>query len=539
MQALEAALSIFRTAGAFLLVITILVAVHELGHYWVARLCGMKVDAFAVMMGGIRKTDLKPWLEKPLAPAWMPWSLALVGGLLMLFGGVENWQPMLIAGLAVFAVILPVWVAGRLQALYHLPNGQGYTWVAIGWAAGFGLLAFSSRFQGLQIVNVLALMAAGGLCAAMLLYYVPVLTRADEAGMVEETKGQGAIKASGETVPVRFRPLLARTDKHGTEFSLLLLPLGGFAAIRGMHPREDGSEVNIPGGFYSKSPLARLAALFAGPFFSIAFGVLLLTGLILKLGEASEQPVVGQVNKDSAAAAAGMKPNDRVISIDGVAIGKWPQIAEALKGKADQPLSVVIERDGSRQTLAVTPKLSAEEIPVLDKEGQPTGKRERRAQLGIMASTQPVSLGKAFMIAAKAPVAMVTDLGKMIGAGRGQEAIGGPVTIVRVTTNATDDGWTGILQLAALLSISLGIMNLLPIPPLDGGQMVVAFVEMLRGGKRLSLQVQHAVSAVGMFLVLALMLGAMAVDIGRVTKQPEPPKVEAPAKAPADPDKQP
>ncbi|MEJ5170169.1 MAG: site-2 protease family protein, partial [Fimbriimonadales bacterium] len=114
-------------------------------------------------------------------------------------------------------------------------------------------------------------------------------------------------------------------------------------------------------------------------------------------------------------------------------------------------------------------------------------------------------------------VSMVSGLlGIVRQPSRASEEVGGPGTIAMFAFEATKEGIVGILALAAGLSISLGIMNLLPIPPLDGGQMLVAFVEMLRRGQRLSIQVQNLVANVGFVLVLLLVFSVLAVDVGRI-----------------------
>ena len=101
----------------FMLVLTVLVAVHEFGHYWVAKKCGMEVEAFAVMMGGLRKTDLSSRLANPLVPARWVWLIAFAAAAITVVGGLEGWPVMHLAGLASLAVVLPVWVSLRIGVL--------------------------------------------------------------------------------------------------------------------------------------------------------------------------------------------------------------------------------------------------------------------------------------------------------------------------------------------------------------------------------------------------------------------------------------
>jgi len=101
-----------------------------------------------------------------------------------------------------------------------------------------------------------------------------------------------------------------------------------------------------------------------------------------------------------------------------------------------------------------------------------------------------------------------------------KDNVGGPISIAKATSDATQKGLDWVVVLAAMLSISLGIFNLLPISPLDGGQMLVAVAEMLRGGKRLSMKVQGAVAAVGLTLIMVMVVSIMFIDIGRISEKP-------------------
>lgn len=512
MEAFGVALGILRTGAIFLLVLTVLVAVHELGHYWFARMAGMKVDAFAIMMGGLRKSRLEGHLHRPLIPGIWLWLLGAASVAATLVGAVENAVPLSVGGLTILGVVLPVWVATRVGALYHMPLATTIKWLSMGWGGGLAILAVASRMQGVTAVNILAMMVSGAMISLLVIYYFPMLHKSEDS-----EPGLGKIEVEGQPLSVQFRPLFSHKSKSGTEFSMLLLPLGGFAAIHGMHPKEDGSEVRIPEGFYSKSPLKRLMVLFAGPLFSIAFGVVLIFFFLLGSGVASDKPIVGSVQANSAAKVAGLRAGDKLIRIGERPIQKWMDVLDSVRGQEGKTMPVTLERGGKTLTIPVTPRLSDQPVPTLDAKGQPTGKNERRALLGIAPSSEPMPPIRAAKLAVATPYLLVSMIAHVISAGRPQDALGGPVSMVQATSEEADRGLSGILYLAASLSISLGIMNLLPFPPLDGGQMVVAFVEMLRGGKRLSMQVQHAMSTLGMFLVLALVVGAMTIDIGRFT----------------------
>jgi len=335
-------------------------------------------------------------------------------------------------------------------------------------------------------------------------------------------------------VEVRFRPVWYKVGKNGTEFSLLLLPLGGFAAIKGMHPKADGSEVHVEQGFYSKPAWQRWIVLFAGPVFSVLFGLLVLVGLYTTKGldTPSNVPVINTVSEGSGAETAGLRAGDRIVQIDGREINTFYDLILAVRD------SWKTEADGSRTPIAValTYERSGEQttvqvVPMVDDEPQPTRGPELellfeekaiQARIGVTygSSYIPLGFGAAVEEAVKSPVMMVSGLaGLVTGKVKAKDTVAGPAALAGVTSAAVKQGLYYVIWITALLSISLGVMNLLPVVPLDGGQMVVAFAEMLRGGRRLSLGVQSFLSNVGIGFIFLLMLSVAAIDLGRNSKE--------------------
>lgn len=517
MESLAALFDLARGAVVFLLVLTVLIAVHELGHYWFAKLFGMHVEAFAVMMGGIRKTELEPRAAKPMAPARL--VSAIYGGvaLLAFVAANQRWVEVFELAMLALGTVLPVWIALRLANLYHLKTGDALSKLAFCYAGGLALLAFGTRLQGVTLVNVLGVLVGASLLGLILLYYAPLGVKMDDN---DDQMGHGSIEVKGERIPVRFRPIWSRVDRHGTEFSLLALPLGGFARIKGMVPQEDASETKVEGGFYTKSPFARFMVLFAGPLFSVLLGVLLMFSSFAAFGvtKPSEAPVIGGVAPTGAAGKAGIIAKDRIISIDGQPVTRFLDVVTSVRDRAGQDLTFVIEREGKQISKTVTPILDDQPSPVLGPDLKPTGQFKRQGKLGIGPDTvtEKVAPAVAFQEALSVPVlSMRSFIGLFTNFDAFQANVGGPAAIASATQEASRSGVESILLLAGQLSIVVGIMNLLPVPPLDGGQMVVALVEMLRGGKRLSLRVQHTLSTVGFMLVLTLMLFGLSQDIGR------------------------
>lgn len=524
MQSLQT-ISQYALGGlAFLVVITVLVFVHELGHYLSAKACGMGVDSFAIMIGGRRVTDLESKLEKPLAPAKIVWLSALAAVVLMFVGSLTKASFVSLTGLSLLSVALPIWVTCRLGFLYHLDMVTSFKNLAICWVGAILVLLYSNKGAGIEPTQVLTVIGLASGLALILLYYKPVLGKGEES-----TMGEGVIDVDGEKVDVKYRPLLSRKNKEGTEFSLLMIPAGGFCSIHGMAPKPDASETKIDKGFYSMSPLKRLITLFAGPFFSIAFGIILITILYSTVGEsqAINRPIIGVINSDSAASKAGLKVGDTITSINGVKPETFYDVIQIVRTSPNKELQVDYLRKGKVYQTTMTPTLGKSETPVFTPDLEPSGETKKQGLAGMLWDSKFVKLSPtvAFQKGVALPFRMIHDLVNIAKKpSRAKDELGGPGTIAVIAVDAAQQGITTVMLLAALLSISLGVMNLLPIFPLDGGQMVVAFIEMLRGGKRLSMQVQGYVSTSGFFLVLALAATMLAMDVNRFVGKEVKPK---------------
>ncbi|MGE0002715.1 MAG: site-2 protease family protein [Fimbriimonadaceae bacterium] len=511
-------LTLARGAFAFLVTVVILVAVHEYGHFITARWFGMRVNAFAVMVGGRRATSLAQYLDRPLAPGWILWVALGLGALVAIVAeGTVG-----LVGLAVAGLLVPVWAAARLERVYHLPVGTAARTLLMAAGAGILLLLMGAGLQA-PLSSWLGVLCAGAAVGLLILYYRPVLGKSEDS-----PQGVGQIMIKGEPVEVRFRPLLATKDKHGTEFSLLMLPLGGFAAIHGMHPREDGGETSIEGGFYSRPPWQRWLVLFAGPLFSIALGVGILTAVFSTVGRQlpDTRPVLGIVAEDGPAAKAGLQKGDLVRSVNGKPVTEFYDIVVAVRDRTDgAPVTIQVERAGIIVEATVQPEIDKEPSIVMGPDLMPTQETRLQAKLmvGPDATLKVSTLPEAFVLAVKQPVDMALGLAAIAARPqRATEDLGGPATIATQSAEASKQGILGSITFAALLSISFGVLNLLPVSPLDGGQMMVAFVEMLRGGRRLAFKTQALVANVSFVLIGLLILTVLTSDIRRVATMNSP-----------------
>jgi regulator of sigma E protease len=324
-----------------------------------------------------------------------------------------------------------------------------------------------------------------------------------------------------------------------TDFTIRPWPIGGFVRIKGMAPQLDGGEIHVPGGFYSKPAWQRFIVLLAGPVFSVLAGVTAMIPVFMVQGDmrSSNDPVLGPIMQGKSADLAGLREGDRILSIDGQPVKTFYQIMQRVESSPNIPLKFVYSDAGQVKTTTVTPYLSPEPMPLVGPDLEETGEIAYFGMMGVARNRLPVHLGfgQAALTALRVPVQDVVGLlGIVKHPSLAKESVGGPVTMVTATSNAVQGGFGDVVMIAAIISISVGIFNLLPVVPLDGGQMVVALAEMVRGGRRLSIRLQELVTAVGAALVMILVVCVLGVDLTRVTaKEPPPPKFRPSPAAPA------
>ncbi len=326
---------------------------------------------------------------------------------------------------------------------------------------------------------------------------------------------------------IGFGPeLFGYTDKLGTRWKFSLIPLGGYVKMFGeaetMQAMEGGSEEPTTReltpeekavSFKHKSIGQRAAIVFAGPAINFLFAVLVFWIMFMTVGRPVTEPVIGQVVEGSAAAEAGLLIQDRVKSIDGRAIARFEDIRGIVPLSDGGPMILVIDRDGREMTLTITPRMS-DEVDGL-------GNQQKRYVLGIAASGEssravilnPVdafttSVGQTYEVVEGTMIAM----GQMIAGTRGTEDMGGPVRIAQYSGQAAKTGFVGFMAFVAILSINLGLINLFPVPMLDGGHLLFYAIEAVRG-RPLSERAQEWGLRVGLALVGALMIFVTWNDI--------------------------
>lgn len=300
-------------------------------------------------------------------------------------------------------------------------------------------------------------------------------------------------------------PTLIGKEIGGTKFSLKLLPFGG-ACMMGEDDAEDMSE----GSFNSKSVWARISVIVAGPAFNLILAWILCTIMVAWIGYA--EPVITQVEDGYAAADAGMQAGDVITEIDGHHVYLWEEISlKNLINFSGEPLEITYERDGEETTVLLEPRIL---------EG------DSYARMGIVGPTEVTKPGIFGSIQYGAYtvrywVDYTIESLKMLVTGQvGVDQMSGPVGIVNVvddTYEASKSSGTAVvvlsmMNIAILITANLGIMNLLPIPALDGGRLLFLIIEAIRR-KRISPEKEGMVHFAGFALLMVLMVFIMFNDI--------------------------
>ncbi len=314
-----------------------------------------------------------------------------------------------------------------------------------------------------------------------------------------------------------FRPYWTWMRKNGTNFTFRLWPLGGFVRIKGMVAEEDGQEVHVENGFYSKPAYQRFLVLVAGPVFSIGFGVLILAGVFAFSGivHSVNQPIVGMIVPGSAADIAKLRPDDRIVAVDNQPMHTFYDLIKVVRVNAGTKLDLTVQRNGKVFHQIAIPVKGSIPTAVIDSDLNPTDDLKVQGLMGWIWKRErsPVAFGSALSEAVETPIKVGENLFSIIRKpSKAPDEVGGIGTLAAVTHEAAREGLSTVIYIAGMLSISLGFMNLLPIVPLDGGQMVIALAEMLRRGRRLSLAVQNALTTVGVVLVFTMVVGALYLD---------------------------
>jgi regulator of sigma E protease len=291
-----------------------------------------------------------------------------------------------------------------------------------------------------------------------------------------------------EVFSIGFGPeIWHRIDAQGTRWRLAWIPIGGYVKFFGDADPASAtagdqamSEAEKAVSFHHKPLSARSAIVLAGPLANLLFAVLAFAALAMTVGLPHTAPIVGAVQEGSAAAAAGLRPGDRFVSIEGSAVERFQDLQRIVRLRPEMPVRAVVERDGQALEIVTTPKRSV----MVDR----FGNRHEIGLLGISQSGVEMrrygpldGLWFGLLETWQAMDTTLTAVGQMIVGARGTEDLGGPLRIAQMSGQMAEVGAPSLVTFMAYLSISLGLLNLFPIPLLDGGHLVYYLLEALRG----------------------------------------------------------
>lgn len=320
------------------------------------------------------------------------------------------------------------------------------------------------------------------------------------------------------------REIFGWNDRHGTRWKVCWIPLGGYVRFRGdanaaSLPDAEALERarSEPGNFHGKPVWQRAAVVAAGPIANFILAIAIFAGAFMIMGKPVLEPKVDEVLAGSAAEEAGIRKGDVIVSVDGAAIKDFSDLQQAVMTRAGDPLAVVLDRSGEKISLTVVPKLREEpdnfggkiRIGLLGVKHDPGGPIVYE-RLGPVQALE-AGVQKTWFIVSST----FSYLGKMFTGRESPDQLGGPISIAKAAGDAANAGFSQFVAVIAFLSVSIGLLNLFPIPMLDGGHLVYYAVEAVRG-RPLGEAAQEWGFRIGFSLVIMLMVVGTWNDLTRV-----------------------
>lgn len=312
-----------------------------------------------------------------------------------------------------------------------------------------------------------------------------------------------------------FGPKLFGFISGKTEYKLSLIPLGGYVALAGENGDEEESDDFEENELFANRPAwQRMCVVAAGPIFNIVLAFFIYWFLVVAQGQGVILPSVGQVMPESPAAVAGFESEDLVLSINGSPIDSWSEMVTTIRDAGGKPLAFIIDRNGTQHSLTVTPQIKTiknlfgEEITVPIVGITQGGKIEYRPVEGIGITASLQHTWRMCTVVVKGFVSIVERLIPV-------ESIGGPIMLAQMVHHSAQSGIFDLLSMVAVISINLAIINLLPIPVLDGGHILFFGLEIVMR-RPLNDKLKALSMRIGILLLLMIMALAIFNDVRRL-----------------------
>ena len=326
---------------------------------------------------------------------------------------------------------------------------------------------------------------------------------------------------------IGFGPeLVGFNDRRGTRWKISAIPLGGYVKFFGDENAASVPDANAIAAmdaderkvsFFHKSVAARAAVVAAGPIANFLLAIAIFAVIFTIYGKQDITARVNGLEPGSAAEAAGFKPGDLVVSINGRTIETFRDMQDIVSLSADEPLDFVVDRGGANVKLVATPRLTQQKdrfgnvyrIGLLGIKGPDSPEDVRTRPLGPIEATGEAGKQVWFVVDQT-----FRYLGKLIVGRASTQELGGPLRIAQMSGQAASLGFTFLMNFAGLISVSIGLLNLFPIPLLDGGHLLFYAIEGVRG-RPVSERVQEVGFRIGFAIIVMLMIFTVWNDVSR------------------------
>lgn len=327
--------------------------------------------------------------------------------------------------------------------------------------------------------------------------------------LVAKWSGVGVLKFS-----LGFGPRLIGRKIGETEYLVSLVPLGGYVKLLGESESDELSPDDERRSFQHQGVFRRMGIVVAGPVFNFLFAVVAFT-FIYTVGVPTHTSRVGTVLENSPAAAAGIRPGDVIVGIDGREISTWSQLADRVHESSGRDLPVTLERGGTVVTVTVTPEITTGHNIF--------GEEVSSYKIGVSVSDETViervnpfraftmGVHQTWWFTKLTALSVVKIIQRVIS----PKTLGGPIMIAQMSGQYAKQGLVPFLFFMAVLSINLGVLNLLPIPVLDGGHLLFYGIEALTG-REINLKWREMAQQLGFFILILLMIFVFYNDIVRI-----------------------